>query len=232
MINNFKYAISLAQMLYDVEVNDMETLIEIGLIAYNFIGNKNTKLIAEIVDVDQSTGLVKLPCKSDLIEAITYPNVEDWNYTSNTKNYGDLNSLNTEQYIKNSKQFVDPLYIKCKFIKYRRENNYIYVNEKIDKVCILYHSEELDEDNLPLINDKEALAIADYIAYTIKYKEALRTNNQLLFQISQNIKTQWLLHCAAARVPEYVSQNEMDDVLDIIFSHNRKFHGKSYKPII
>jgi hypothetical protein len=35
-----------------------------------------------------------------------------------------------------------------------------------------------------MINDKEAIAIADYIAYTIKYKEAMRSNNQLVFQMA------------------------------------------------
>ena len=67
MMNNFKYAISLAQMLYDIDINDMDTLIEIGLIAYGFIGNKNTHLKAEIVPVDMRSGLVKLPCKVLLI---------------------------------------------------------------------------------------------------------------------------------------------------------------------
>jgi hypothetical protein len=42
----------------------------------------------------------------------------------------------------------------------------------------------LDEDDLPLINDKEAIAIADYIAFTVKYKEALKTNNQAIFQMA------------------------------------------------
>ena len=96
MINNFKYAISLAQMLYDIDINDMDTLIEIGLVAYNFIGNKNTQLSSEIVNVDRRSGLVKLPCKADLVEAITYPYMEDWSYTSNTKNFGDFNTLNVE----------------------------------------------------------------------------------------------------------------------------------------
>lgn len=141
MINNFKYAITLAQMLYDIDINDMDTLIEIGLVAYNFIGNKNTQLKSEIVNVDSKTGLVKLPCKADLVETITYPNLEDWNYTSNVKNFGDFNSLNVEQYIEKSKQSKDPLYISGKFVKYRREGNYIYVTENIDKVCILYHTE-------------------------------------------------------------------------------------------
>ena len=42
-MNNFHYAISLAQMLYEVE-GDTEDMEEIGLIAYNHIGNKNTRL--------------------------------------------------------------------------------------------------------------------------------------------------------------------------------------------
>lgn len=232
MINNFKYAISLAQMLYDIDINDMDTLIEIGLVAYNFIGNKNTHLSAEIVNVDQKSGLVKLPCKADLIEAITYPNMEDWNYTSNIKNFGDYNSSYVEQYIEKSKQTVDPLYISGKFVKYRREGNYIYVNDKVEQVCILYHTEQLDEDDLPLINDKEAIAIADYIAYTLKYKEALRSNNQSVFQMAQTIKKQWQIHCDAARVPEYITQNEMNDLLEQVSSHNRKVHGRSYKPTL
>lgn len=229
-MNNFKYAISLAQMLYDIDINDMDSLIEIGLVAYNFIGNKNTKLKAEIVNVDPRSGLIKLPCDADLIEAITYPNLEDWSYTSNVKNFGDINTLNIEQYIERSKRSVDPLYISGRFVKYRREGNYIYVTDKVESVCVLYHTEQLDEEDLPLINDKEAIAIADYIAYTVKYKEALRSNNQVVFQMAQSIKKQWLIHCDAARVPEYVSQNEMNDLLEVTSSHNRKVHGRSYKP--
>ena len=231
-MNNFRYAITLAQMLYDIDINDMDTLIEIGLIAHNAIGNKNTSLKAEIVSVDQKSGLVKVPCKADLIEAITYPNAEDWSYTSNVKNYGDYNTLNIEQYIEKSKQSVDPLYISGRFVKYRREGNYIYVNDKVEQVCVLYHTEQLDEDDLPLINDKEALAIADYIAYTIKYKEALRSNNQAVFQMAQIIKKQWQIHCDAARVPEYVNQNEMNDLLEVMSSANRKVHGRSFKPTV
>lgn len=228
--NNFKYAISLAQMLYDIEINDMDTLIEIGLIAYNMIGNKNTHLQAEIIDVKHHKAL--LPCKAELIEAITDPQIEHLNYTSNIKNFGDLESLNTEQYVERSKQVKDPLYISGRYIKYRQEGDYIYVNDPVDKVCVLYHTETLDEDDLPIITDKEALAIADYIAYTLKYKEALRTNNSALFQMSQTIKQQWMMHCDAARVPEYVSQNDMDDLLNAKYSHNRKVYGRSYKPTL
>ena len=140
--------------------------------------------------------------------------------------------MNVEQYIEKAKHMVDPLYISGRLIKYRREGDYIYVTEPVQKVCVLYHTENLDEDDLPLINDKEAIAIADYIAYTVKYKEALRSNNSTVFQLAQTIKKQWLIHCDAARVPEYVNQNEMNDLLEITSSHNRKVHGRSYKPTV
>jgi hypothetical protein len=69
----------------------------------------------------------------------------------------------------------------------------------------LYHSIILDKDGLPEINDKEAIAIAEYIAYVVKYKEAIRTNNQNILAMSRELKQQWLFHCDAARVPEHVS---------------------------
>ena len=50
--------------------------------------------------------------------------------------------------------------------------------------------------------------------------------------MAQTIKRQWLIHCDAARVPEYVSQNEMNELLEATSSHNRKVHGRSYKPTV
>ena len=65
---NFRYAITLAQTLYDVE-GDSEDLIEIGLVAYNFIGNKNTQLKKVMLDVDSNDGSVQLPCGTVLLLA-------------------------------------------------------------------------------------------------------------------------------------------------------------------
>lgn len=228
---NFRYAISLAQTLYDVE-GDTEDLEEIGLVAYNFIGNKNTLLKQETLSVNCEDGTIQLPCGVDVIEAVTYCGVEDWGYTSNTKQNGDLSSLYTENYIESQKAFLDPHYMSGKFVKYRRVGDKLYVNKGLDKVNILYHTEILDKDGLPEINDKEAIAIANYIAYVVKYKEAIRTNNQAVLSMAQELKQQWLFHCDAARVPEHVSQNEMDAILEAQSSWNRKTHGRSYKSII
>ena len=228
---NFRYAITLAQTLYDVE-GDTEDLEEIGLVAYNFIGNKNTHLNKVILNVNCQDGSIQLPCDVDIIEAVTYCGSEDWNYTSNTKEYGDTSSLYTENYIESRKAFLDPHYISGRFVKYRRVGDKLYVNKGLGKVVLLYHTEILDKDGLPEINDKEAIAIANYIAYVVKYKEAIKTNNQAVLTMAQELKQQWLFHCDAARVPEHVSQNEMDAILDAQSSWNRKTYGRSYKSII
>lgn len=229
-MNNFYYAISLAQTLYDVEgrTDDLE---EIGLVAHNFIGNKHTQLKKVILEVNREDGSVELPCEIDIIEAVCYCGPEDWNYTSNTQDRGDLSSFYTENYIESQKNFLDPHYISGKFVKYKKVGNRLYVNKGLGKVVVLYHSIILDENGLPEINDKEAIAIAEYIAYVVKYKEAIRTNNANVLRMSQDLKQQWLFHCDAARVPEHISQNEMDQILNANTSWGRKTYGRSFKPI-
>ena len=227
---NFRYALTLAQTLYDVE-GDSDTLIDIGLVAHNFIGNKFTQLHKEFLDVNCEDGSIKLPCGADIIEAVTYCGMEDWNYTSNTKPNGDISSLYTENYIESRKAFLDPHYISGKFVKYKKVGDKLYVNKGLGKVQVLYHSIILDDDGLPAINDKEAIAIAEYIAYVTKYKEAIRTNNQNVLRMAQELKQQWLFHCDAARVPEHISQNEMDQILNALTASSWKTHGNSFKPI-
>lgn len=215
---NFRYAISLAQTLYDVE-GDMEDLEEIGLVAYNFIGNKNTSLHKEVLDVNCETGEIQLPCGVTTIEAVTYCGMEDGNRI-------------IENYIERDKAFLDPYYISGQFVKYKKVGDKLYVNRGLGKVMVLYHQELLDADGLPEINDKEAIAIAEYIAYTVKYKEAIKTNNKYVLQQAQDLRQQWLFHCDAARVPQYINQNEMDNILDAQAAWGRKMYGRSFKPTL
>lgn len=226
---NFNYAISQAQLLYDVE-GDQEDLQEIGLIAYNKIGNKNTQLKEIQLKVNCEDGSIQLPCDVDIIEAVTYCG-EDYNYTSNIKYDGDPYSANVENYIESRKAFMNPYYLSGKLVKYKRVGNKLYVNRGLSTVNLLYHSIQLGEDGLPDINDTEADAIAVYIAYTIKYKEAMRTHNQVIMQEAQSLRKHWLVRLDAARVPEHISQNEMNDILDAKYSWDRKVYNKSYKPM-
>lgn len=224
---NFKYALTLAQTLYDVE-GDTDDLIDIGLVAYDFIGNKETQLYKVQLNVNCLDGSIQLPCGVDAIEAVTYCGLEDHSNKPHEQQF----SLNTESFIESQKAFLDPHYISGKYVKYRKVGDKLYVNKGLGKVIVLYHGQLLDSEGLPEINNKEAIAIADYIAYTIKYKEAIKTNNANTLQIANQLKQQWLFHCDAARVPEHVSQNEMDSILDAQTTWDRKMYGKSYKSIM
>ena len=224
---HFKYALTLAQTLYDVE-GDTDDLIDIGLVAYDFIGNKETQLYKVQLNVNCLDGSIQLPCGVDAIEAVTYCGLEDHSNKPHEQQF----SLNTESFIESQKAFLDPHYISGKYVKYRKVGDKLYVNKGLGKVIVLYHGQLLDSEGLPEIDNKEAIAIADYIAYTIKYKEAIKTNNANTLQIANQLKQQWLFHCDAARVPEHVSQNEMDSILDAQTTWDRKMYGKSYKSIM
>ena len=67
----FGYAMFLANKLYDLEVlpDDFE---EIGLVAWEMIGNKRQRLYRYCTDINCSSNTVELPCNCDEIEAITY----------------------------------------------------------------------------------------------------------------------------------------------------------------
>ena len=98
---------------------------------------------------------------------------------------------------------------------------------------VVYHGIIMDEETgLPLLNQKELRAIGAYVAYVTLFKEGIRKRDGNIIQLAQSIKTDWLRLCNAARVPEYFSQNDMDRILDVKTSYNRKQYGKSLKPIV
>lgn len=228
-MNKFQMAFAQANMLYDVEM-DPDDLEEIGLIAWSKIGNKNYRLYRVRLDVDPFDLSVELPCNVDVIEAVTY-DFEDWQYTSNVDINGDYNSNFTEEYIEARKRFQDPLYISGKYAHYSQLGQKLYFDKNYGHVNVLYKGVLVDEEGLPELNDKEVNAIACYIAYAQKFKEGYRQNNKDIIEIAQVLEQQWQKLCDAARVPQYINQNEMNRILDAKTSWNRKMFGKSFKPV-
>lgn len=228
-MNNFYYAMTLAETLYDVQMQD-DDFEEIALVAWNQIGNKRYRLYKYTTCVNKEDYSVELPCNADIIEAVT-TNFEDFQHVSNTHERSLPGSFSTEAFIEGRKAFKNPLYISGKYIPFTRSGNTLYFSDYSGPVNILYKGIELDENGLPEINDKEALAIATYCAYIAKFKEGLRTNNKISVQMAENLRIDWTKKCDAARVPENVSQNEMDEILDAKNSWDRKIYTRSYKII-
>lgn len=226
-MDNFKSIYIQAKLLYEVDMTQ-EEFEEIGLIAWNKIGNRQTKLYRYRCDIDCETLTVELPCNCDEIEAVTY-DFEDWKYVTNDTVNGDYQSQFIENYIEGRKLYMNPFYISGKFAKYERVNDTLYFDKDYGSVNILYKGIIVDDDGLPYINEKEKDAIACYLAYTKKFKEGLKTHNQLILQESQLLEQRWYKLCDAARVPQRINQNEMNEILDVKTSWNRKIFNKSWK---
>lgn len=227
---NAKTALFQANLLYGIELSDND-FEEYFLIIHKMIGNKNTRIYHYITHINPEDLSIDLPCNCDQLEGVFY-NWEDFNYTSNKAFGNEYNSHYTEQYIESRKHFTDPLYHHGKYAEYHRAGDKLYFKHNHGKIHILYKGELLDDEGLPFINDKEAMAIATYIAYIVKYKEALTKNNAQMLQFSQELYKKALQFMDEARTPEYVSQNDMDEILEVKSSWNRKVHNKSYKPLI
>lgn len=229
--NNFHYAMVLANQMYGVNMqsDDFE---ELGLIKFNKIGNKRCKLKKVILTVGQD-GITELPCDCDQIEAITY-GFEDAMYNSPIYQEGDFASIATEHYIEARKLSRDPYYQSGRYVKYRIvDDQHIQITEapKGTKVLLLYKQYIMDNEGLPMITDDEALAIATYVASIDYLKRGLKTNNQALITLSKELERKTAIYTDQARIPEYLSQNELNEILDASVSHDRKLYNKSFKPL-
>lgn len=229
-MESFNSIFALLSLQYGVEIDD-DDAIDIGLVAWNKIGNKNYRLYRFRAEADPESGAIDLPCNCDvdMIESVTY-DFEDWNYTDNLKVNGDYQSAFTEHYIEANKHFKDEFYQSGKYVKYEKGFNRIFIHPPYLPVNILYKGVVMDEEQLPYLTHKETEAIACYIAYTYKFKEGWQTNNHALLQMAQLLEQRWLKLCDAARVRK-LNQNDMNEILDVRSSYGRKYYGKSYKPI-
>ncbi len=226
-LNNFYYALSLLNTIYGIDLSE-DDFAEIALTGWNMIGNKRVRLYRYSTCINNCEEGVQLPCNVDEIEAVT-TNFEEWDYSTNDTPNGNINSAIIETYIEGRKSFRSPMYLPGKFIRYERVGDMLYFDRPHGKINILYKGEIVDNEGLPEITDKEALALATYTAYITKYKEGLMTNNTNIIQLAENLRQRWNVQCDQARVGYYMSQNEFDQVLDAKTSWNRKIHGKSLK---
>lgn len=227
---NFYTAHSQLYELYGIEMSK-DRFENMGIIAYGKIGNKSmiTKSITVKVGED---GIVKLPCEVDKIEAVTVNRVTAPR-TSVIKDSWDMqNEQYIEDYIEYQKGDRSELYTSGDFVKYTQiDQHTIKLYLKNIMINVLYKSSLTDDNDLPLLNEKEVNAIAAYCAYADTFRKGLSTRDGGTIQMAQMLEQQWLKLCDQARVPMSMSQNDFDEIGNIMKSWDRKTYGKSYKPI-
>lgn len=221
-------AYELCDTLYGVIPNE-NTFEDLAMEAWSRIGTKHTRLYKFIGDVKD--GELKLPCNVDYIESVHAP-FPDAQVRSNTSNYGWSDNIWIEGFIDMLKMNSSPYWSKGKLLKYDEGNGVLYFSKNYPKVKVIYHGILADEDTgLPMVNDKELRAIAAFVAYSSLYREGIKKRDGNIIKLAQTVKEDWLRFCNAARIPEKLSQNDMDAILDASTSWNRKKYGVSFKPI-
>lgn len=223
---NIKTAFSFAKTFYGIDMKESD-FEEIALSAWELIGTKHSEIKRFIGDVEE--GFLRLPCDCADIESVHIP-IEDFNTTNTLTDGFDGTSFATEHYVEAIPSMDSPFYQEGKLVKYKLVGNSLQFDKNFKNVVVVYHGILMDEDDLPLINDKEMRAIAAYVAYAATYKRGLMKNDSNIISMANVIKAEWLKYCNAARISSNITQNEMDAILDAKYSHNRKVYGVSYKP--
>jgi hypothetical protein len=226
----FNTAYTHLKTFYGTEItpDDFET---IGLSAWDKIGNKRSNLYKyKATPVEDEGGwYINLPCNVDFIEAVT-TSYEDYQETYATKSDGDTTSEWIEGYIENRKMNTPFLNLPGKFVKYRVANDKLYVAQNYSDINVLYKGVILDEEGLPSLTESEVDAVAVFCAYSKTFKNALVTKDPRTMQLAAQLKNDWLTRCTQARVPDHLSQNDFDEILNASTSWDRKRFGKSFKP--
>lgn len=227
---NINTVYGLVETLYGITPNE-SNFEDIVMNGWSYINNKHTRLYRYVADADEN-GVLDLPCNVDVIESVHIP-MPDAKMTSNKTVFNEINTLFTEGYIDAWKRLEDPYWTRGKLVKYDEGNNQLFFARPYKNIMVVYHGIIADEETgLPLVTDKEIKALAAYVAYASLYREGIQKRNPDIIKFAQTIYADWLKLCNAARIPEHLSQNEMDSILDVKTRWDRKQYGRSYKPTL
>jgi hypothetical protein len=212
---------------YDINMND-NVFENIAIHAWDHIGNKQFRLYRYNAIVEDKK--VDLPCNVDIIEAVT-SSEPDWRMPDNIDRY-NYGNYDTELYLEHRHHNTEAFYHSGKLIDYQHVGNTLYFeSNRQHHITVLYKGVLVDDAGLPYLNFKEVDAIAKYVAYVETLKKAMSTKDQQSFEMAQMLRQQWQFAVEDARTPLLINQNDMDKVLDVQTSWDRKRFGISFKPI-
>lgn len=200
--------LSLIQSFFDDTPNEDDYL-ENSLNCLRHIGNVHTVLYGYNGVTDEN-GELCLPVSAMSIEYVG-DGEPDWSSIS----------------IRNQ---LSQLYAQGFYVSYKFLGDKIVTDFPNKRLTVAYRTYRQDEQGLPLVTEKEAEACAYWWKW-VDSRRQMYKGNQLagnVFQFATRDKNKSLLQ---ARIPERYSQNFMDQMLNIVYSRDRKVHNLSFKPV-
>lgn len=226
---DFRTALSDLHTFHGIQVNE-DDFYEIGMLAWKKIGNRRVKYyILEKQELD-SNKRIELPCNVYSIEGVTVD--KEWCDINNTR-FLPLSTITIPSVVKTLDLPSHNLDFPGTFVNYEllKLNGAEYIEVAMNEgtpINVIYTGLYVDEDGFPMLTQKESEAIAWYILYLTLHKQKLAKQsidpNDMIMA-----KREWTRACGDARVPELLNQNVMDNVLNVMNSHNRKQYGRPFK---
>lgn len=218
---------------------DEDTFIELGWMAFKELGNVAIINYMYKGQVEQG-GIVRLPGNVEFIEAVTTMNIpfttladsyqlydsgiplDNWffqqemlNSTSRNFSVQATNMVSPGELV--SYEWVDKEHIVV-------TNSHLVGSD----VYVLYKGIMVDDQCLPLLTHREALAIGFRVAF-YKTERDLFMGKPNAPVIMGYVKPESERLLRAASIPEKLNQNQMDAALDAKTSWDRKGFGRSFK---
>jgi len=230
MIQEFKVpflsGLAKVQSMHGLEITEPEYL-ELAFSAWDKINTKAMRMYQYTATITDNK--LTLPCNLYYIEAVM---VED--YVAFPVNRHNIDVFNIERFFKYyDKPFSADLYnIRGQFVRYEVRNNTLYfmeedMNRLRSKTINLYYKGIVtDDDGYPMLTDKQAEAISYYVVYIMQHRRMMQGLGDA--NLVGYLKNEWLEACSRARVPEHMSQNAFDTILNANSNWDRKRWNRAY----
>ena len=229
----FLHAKAMMDEIYDIDMQE-DSFIEKAYMAYKRIGNKYTRyhVYNGIVGVDNK---LVIPENVEFIESVNYPTYFTDMLTDNglfiyhngSQLFTDVDEQWSSKFINKSKRDRNG-----RNITYELLNDHTITFPQGDfsgqTVAILYHGLLVDEDCDPLLYYKEVEAIAYYVAF-MNFRRLASKGDPVASNMMAMAKQEASIAIAGATIPEQFTQNELDQIMNVNVSMDRKVYNRSYK---
>jgi len=236
---DFMYPKFLLKDLYDIDMTPDDYL-ERAYNVFRAIGNIAVGVHSFSFTVD-STKKVKLPCNCEFIEAVS----SDENPLMREEElviYSSNSNISPNAYLadivsnEELRRIIIPqssnLHPTGQLVPYNLEHKHLHFNdEQIGARCVcIYRGVLVDDQDNPLLFRKEAEAIAAKLAFVHTQKQVFM-RDPAAANILAYIKPESERLMAAAKIPEYISQNQWDRILAAKVRNDRKVFNRSFKSL-
>ena len=197
--------------------------------ALEFIGNIYGETVTVPLDIIDYKATIPDDCL--YIEQVTSTK-EDFQLKDNLYRENYENAI-LEDYIEARKSGNNnTLYQKGGFLNYETiDDSTIKFTTPSGIALLQYRKRLVDENGLPFITHKEITAISSFCIYVYNSKKLNATKDKNIMELLPMYKREWQRKCDNARTPEYMNQNDIDNLGNVLNSWDRKQYGLSSKMI-